>query len=136
MGGHFWRARKTFPDASDEKACNFRGRNPGCVSGAGIPAVPCASRRQAIESQTGRRGDFPAAAIRRSGMPQYVLAHDVGTSGDKAVLYSLEGSPVAEHTCHYPCRYPFPGAAEQDPGTGGGLLRQQQGAARGKRHPG
>lgn len=49
-------------------------------------------------------------------MPQYVLAHDVGTSGDKAVLYSLEGRPVAEHTCHYPCRYPFPGAAEQDPG--------------------
>lgn len=44
----------------------------------------------------------------------YLLAHDLGTSGDKATLYSLEGAFVAEHSEGYHSSYPFPRAAEQD----------------------
>lgn len=45
----------------------------------------------------------------------YLLAHDLGTSGDKAVLYRLDGVFVAEHTTAYDSRYPFDRAVEQDP---------------------
>lgn len=48
-------------------------------------------------------------------MNQYLLAHDLGTSGDKAVLYSLDGQPVAEQTSHYDSSYPFERAVEQNP---------------------
>lgn len=48
-------------------------------------------------------------------MSQYLLAHDLGTSGDKAVLYSLDGRPVAEQTSHYESSYPFERAVEQNP---------------------
>lgn len=46
---------------------------------------------------------------------QYLLAHDLGTSAVKAVLYDTKGSPVAESTASYATSYPFPGAAEQQP---------------------
>lgn len=45
----------------------------------------------------------------------YILAHDLGTTGDKASLYDADG-----HLCHstffgYETRYPGPNWAEQDP---------------------
>lgn len=46
---------------------------------------------------------------------EYLLAHDLGTSGNKAVLYGCDGRIVAEHTAHYPTAYPMERAAEQDP---------------------
>ena len=49
---------------------------------------------------------------RRDG---YVLAHDLGTSGNKAVLYSLDGERVAADTQTYRTSYPRPGYAEQHP---------------------
>ena len=45
----------------------------------------------------------------------YLLAHDLGTSGDKAVLYGTDGTIVAETTVPYPTAYPFDKAAEQNP---------------------
>jgi len=46
---------------------------------------------------------------------RYVLAHDLGTSGNKATLYSEEGAQVASATVGYPTRY-FNGTwAEQEP---------------------
>lgn len=45
----------------------------------------------------------------------YVLAHDLGTTGDKAVLYSLDGRRVAADEYGYDTRYPRSGYAEQDP---------------------
>ncbi|TVQ39699.1 MAG: xylulokinase [Spirochaetaceae bacterium] len=46
---------------------------------------------------------------------RYLLAHDLGTSGNKAVLYSLDGRRVAAHEHAYDTSYPRPGYAEQDP---------------------
>lgn len=46
---------------------------------------------------------------------QYLLAHDLGTSADKAVLYTISGEVAAEATAEYPTHYPFERAAEQDP---------------------
>lgn len=46
---------------------------------------------------------------------RYILAHDLGTSGNKATLYSEEGAQVACATVAYPSRF-FNGTwAEQDP---------------------
>lgn len=45
----------------------------------------------------------------------YLLAHDLGTSGNKAVLYGCDGRIVAEHTAAYPTAYPMERAAEQQP---------------------
>lgn len=46
---------------------------------------------------------------------RYILAHDLGTSGNKATLYSEEGAQVASATVAYPTRY-FNGTwAEQEP---------------------
>lgn len=45
----------------------------------------------------------------------YLLAHDLGTSGDKAVLYSSEGQQVGAHEYSYTTTYPQPGFAEQNP---------------------
>jgi len=45
----------------------------------------------------------------------YLLAHDLGTSGNKAVLYSTDGQRVAAHESSYETSYPHPGFAEQDP---------------------
>jgi xylulokinase len=45
----------------------------------------------------------------------YILAHDLGTSGNKATLYSEEGAQVASATVAYPSRF-FNGTwAEQEP---------------------
>lgn len=46
---------------------------------------------------------------------KYILAHDLGTSGNKATLYTAEGGQVASATVAYPTRF-FNGSwAEQDP---------------------
>lgn len=46
---------------------------------------------------------------------QYLLAHDLGTSGNKAVLYTLDGRVKAEANVQYPTTYPYERAAEQNP---------------------
>jgi xylulokinase len=46
---------------------------------------------------------------------RYILAHDTGTGGDKAVLTDLEGRIVASAYKPYEVHYPQPGWAEQDP---------------------
>jgi xylulokinase len=46
---------------------------------------------------------------------QYLLGHDVGTSGDKAVLITTDGQIVASDVEPYPTHYPKPLHAEQDP---------------------
>lgn len=45
---------------------------------------------------------------------KYILAHDLGTTGNKAVLYSDEGRIVADRFCGYPTHHPRPGFVEQD----------------------
>ncbi|MDR1308140.1 MAG: hypothetical protein LBK74_11275 [Treponema sp.] len=49
-------------------------------------------------------------------MAKYILAHDLGTSGNKAALFSLEGKLGAGVLYEYPVYYPKPGRVEQDPG--------------------
>lgn len=46
---------------------------------------------------------------------QYILAHDLGTSGDKATLFSTDGALVAAVVESYPCRYYNDNWAEQNP---------------------
>lgn len=46
---------------------------------------------------------------------RYVLAHDVGTGGNKAVIYDSEGNLLAKSFHPYPTIYPQPGWAEQTP---------------------
>ena len=48
-------------------------------------------------------------------MAEYILAHDIGTSGDKASLFRTDGVLVDSVTVPYETRYPQPGWAEQDP---------------------
>jgi xylulokinase len=48
-------------------------------------------------------------------MPKFLLAHDLGTSGNKAVLYTLEGQLVASRTCPYETRFFNGNWAEQEP---------------------
>ena len=48
-------------------------------------------------------------------MPKYLLAHDLGTSGNKATLYDTEGALVASRTVAYPTHYFNGNWAEQDP---------------------
>ena len=48
-------------------------------------------------------------------MTQYILAHDLGTSGDKATLFTTDGAFVATRTTGYP-KFTLPnGGVEQDP---------------------
>ncbi len=44
-----------------------------------------------------------------------ILAHDIGTTGDKATLFGEDGSVVASAFAPYPTYYPHPGWCEQDP---------------------
>ena len=44
-----------------------------------------------------------------------ILAHDLGTSGNKATLYRTDGTLVASCVHEYPTSYPQPGFVEQDP---------------------
>jgi len=46
---------------------------------------------------------------------RYIIAHDMGTSGNKAVLVSIEGEIVDCIKESYPLYHPKPGYAEQDP---------------------
>ena len=48
-------------------------------------------------------------------MGKYIIAHDMGTSSDKAVLVDFEGKIVATNTAPYPTYYPSPSFVEQDP---------------------
>jgi xylulokinase len=45
----------------------------------------------------------------------YILAHDLGTTGNKANLFDAEGRLCASHLEHYSVEYPQPNWAEQDP---------------------
>nr|HID13311.1 hypothetical protein [Anaerolineae bacterium] len=47
--------------------------------------------------------------------PQYIIAHDVGTGGNKAVLVDTEGKIHASAFQPYPVHYPRPDWAEQEP---------------------
>jgi xylulokinase len=44
-----------------------------------------------------------------------ILAHDMGTSADKAVLVTVDGQILDSVKTHYPILYPHPHWAEQDP---------------------
>jgi xylulokinase len=46
---------------------------------------------------------------------KYILAHDIGTSSDKAVLVSYDGKIVATKVSPYPTYYPNPAWVEQNP---------------------
>lgn len=46
---------------------------------------------------------------------EIVLAHDFGTTGNKATLFTPEGQLLASHYLPYPTEYPKPGWAEQNP---------------------
>jgi len=45
----------------------------------------------------------------------YIIGHDIGTSGDKAVLYNDKGEQVAKVFSSYETYYPKPSWAEQSP---------------------
>lgn len=47
-------------------------------------------------------------------MSKYILAHDLGTSGNKATLYDLEGNLRDSMVCDYPTHYPGDGCVEQN----------------------
>lgn len=44
-----------------------------------------------------------------------ILAHDLGTTGNKATVFDDQGRLVASHVEHYPVQYAQAGWAEQDP---------------------
>ena len=48
-------------------------------------------------------------------MSKYILAHDMGTSGDKAVLFTLDGKVAKSVHGDYPTYFGENGAVEQNP---------------------
>jgi len=46
---------------------------------------------------------------------KYILAHDIGTTGNKASLYQLDGQLIKSHYYPYQTYYPQPSYVEQDP---------------------
>ena len=48
-------------------------------------------------------------------MAELILAHDLGTTGNKASLFDTEGSLLRSAFAGYATSYPQPGWAEQDP---------------------
>lgn len=48
-------------------------------------------------------------------MSKYILAHDLGTTGNKATIYNLKGVLCASETINYPTYYPKSSYVEQDP---------------------
>jgi sugar (pentulose or hexulose) kinase len=46
---------------------------------------------------------------------RYILAHDLGTTGNKAILFDAAGATVATTFGAYGTAYPHPNWAEQDP---------------------
>ncbi len=55
-------------------------------------------------------------------MSSLILAHDLGTTGDKATLFSEDGRVIASVFAAYPTDYPHPGWAEQNPSDWGRAL--------------
>ena len=49
-----------------------------------------------------------------AGMPQYLCGIDVGTTGSKTMIFSLDGSVAGKAYREYSCHYPKPGWVEQD----------------------
>ena len=49
----------------------------------------------------------------------YILAHDLGTSGNKATLFDESGLLIASRTAAYPTDYASGNRAEQNPHIGG-----------------
>lgn len=45
----------------------------------------------------------------------YILAHDLGTTGNKATLYDAQGELQSSHSCEYGTAYPHVNWAEQNP---------------------
>jgi glycerol kinase len=56
-------------------------------------------------------------ALRQGEMAKYIIAHDVGTSGNKAVLVDTEGRVHDKCFEPYQTYYPSPGCVEQEPET-------------------
>jgi xylulokinase len=48
-------------------------------------------------------------------LKHFILAHDLGTTGNKATLFNVDGSIVASTLATYQTAYPHPNWAEQDP---------------------
>jgi len=48
-------------------------------------------------------------------MKNYILAHDLGTTGNKATLYDREGKLVGSAFFAYGTEFAHPGWAEQNP---------------------
>lgn len=48
-------------------------------------------------------------------MADCILAHDLGTTGDKAALFTADGALIASYFASYPTSRPGAGRAEQDP---------------------
>src|SRR5436190_5319580 len=48
-------------------------------------------------------------------MTALMIGVDIGTTSTKAVVFTLDGKPVAHHAVYYPLLRPVGGAAEQDP---------------------
>ncbi|MCA9886416.1 MAG: xylulokinase, partial [Anaerolineae bacterium] len=48
-------------------------------------------------------------------MPNYIIAHDLGTTGNKATLYDREGRLVGSAFYAYGTEYAHTGWAEQNP---------------------
>lgn len=48
-------------------------------------------------------------------MSKFLLAHDLGTSGNKATLYDTDGKLYGSKICEYPTYYPANLSVEQDP---------------------
>lgn len=53
-------------------------------------------------------------------MMRYLLAHDIGTSGDKATLFAEDGTLIGSILGEYPTHYDRGGVVEQHRRTGGG----------------
>lgn len=49
-------------------------------------------------------------------MKTYLIAHDLGTTGDKATLFSEDGELIRSVTKSYPTDFFSGNSAEQDPG--------------------
>jgi len=48
-------------------------------------------------------------------LERIIIAHDMGTSGDKAIAVTVKGHILAEVKRHYPMHHPHPNWAEQNP---------------------
>ena len=48
-------------------------------------------------------------------MAEYIIAHDLGTSGDKATLFTVDGRVVKSCTFSYDVRFFGKNCAEQNP---------------------